>query len=261
DQGTPLYLQGLYLDITADKDRELASRETLALYQNLIEHVPGIVYREGVAGSNSSPSYMSPRYFELFGYTPEERIASPDLWIKLLHPDDREAMVEAAERANAEGRFSEDYRMIARDGRVVWVHDETIPVFDDDGNILSWQGFLFDITERKQAEQSLAETAAQFKTLAERIPAVTYIERLGGPAHPFYISPQYEAFFGYSAEERMSQPDLWKRLLHPDDRERIFRAAETITPEIGSWSLEYRMIHRDGHIVWVRDEGTLVRDE
>ena len=64
--------------------------------------------------------YISPKYQELFGYTPEERQAHPNLWRELLHPEDRERVILAEEQADDERAFSADYRMVSRDrqGRV-----------------------------------------------------------------------------------------------------------------------------------------------
>src|SRR4029078_13651899 len=96
---------------------------------------------------------------ELFGYTPEERQANPTLWRELLHPEDRDRAVDAAQRCNEVGGFSEDYRMVARDGRIVWVHDETVLIKDAEGKPLFWQGVMYDITEQKRAEQDTRDAA------------------------------------------------------------------------------------------------------
>jgi PAS domain S-box-containing protein len=253
--------QGVMVDITEQKRAEEEASDLATKYRALVDRLPAVVYIEGEGGSADSPVYISPRYEELLGFTAEERIANPGLWRERLHPDDRDRAIAAAEAAIAEGRFSEDYRLIAKDGRVVWVHDETVLVRGDDGQPLFWQGVLFDITDRKRIEHELRETAAKFRALAEQIPAVTYIERVGGPVSPLYVSPQYAAMFGYTAEERLADPGLWERMLHPDDRDRILAESARITPESGSWALEYRLIHKEGRIVWVRDQALLVRGD
>ena len=168
----PMWI-GLLVDITSDitdhKRLESELRAEAQKFQSLAERIPAVVYIEGEGGSDDAPVYISPRYEELFGYTPEERRANPTLWRELLHPDDRERALEAAERSYDRGGFSEDYRMIARDGRVVWVHDETVLVRDHDGRPLFWQGLLYDITEQKRAEEDLAAALELERRSVERL--------------------------------------------------------------------------------------------
>jgi diguanylate cyclase (GGDEF)-like protein/PAS domain S-box-containing protein len=100
-----------------------------------------------------------------------------------------------------------------------------------------------------------------FRTIVEEGPLIHYIDAPDEVASAVYVSPQIEQLIGYSVEEWMSDPQLWPRLLHPDDRARALaenvRHNETGEP----YRLEYRMLHRDGHVVWVYDEARVVRDE
>jgi PAS domain S-box-containing protein len=169
EHGQPSYVQGLYIDVTEQKRLETELRSGAVKFQSLAERIPAVVYIEGPGGSDDAPIYMSPRYQELFGYTPEERQANPTLWRELLHPEDRDRAVEAAARSYEEGGFSEDYRMVARDGRVVWVHDETVLIRDEEGTPLFWQGVLYDITEQKRAEQELAQALELERRAVERL--------------------------------------------------------------------------------------------
>jgi PAS domain S-box-containing protein len=167
--GHPAYVQGLYIDVTEEKRLESELRSEAGKFRSLAERIPAVVYIEGEGGSDDAPAYISPKYQELFGYTPEERQANPTLWRELLHPDDRERALAAAQRSYEEGGFSEDYRMVARDGRVVWVHDETVLVRDEEGRPLFWQGVLYDITEQKRAQQELAQALEMERRAVERL--------------------------------------------------------------------------------------------
>lgn len=177
DQGTvvkdehdrPTYVQGLYVDISEQKRLESELRSEAVKFKSLAERIPAVVYIEGEGGSDDAPFYISPQYEELFGYTPAERQANPTLWRELLHPEDRDRAVEAAKRSYEAGGFSEDYRMVARDGRVVWVHDETVLIRDEEGTPLFWQGVMYDITEQKRAEQELAQALDLERLAVERL--------------------------------------------------------------------------------------------
>ncbi|HET7270803.1 MAG TPA: PAS domain S-box protein, partial [Rubrobacter sp.] len=121
-----------------------------------------------------------------------------------------------------------------------------------------------DVSERREAERKIRETEARYRTLVEQTPAVTYVQEpieSDNPKAVTYMSPQYEAMLGYPPEKEMLDEEHWLRVLHPDDRERVL-AEEQRTDETGEpFRIEYRQIARDGRVVWVRDEATLVKDE
>ncbi len=99
-----------------------------------------------------------------------------------------------------------------------------------------------------------------YRMLVEGVPAVLYIDRPDEPSTNLYTSPQVVELLGFSVEEWRSDPDLWKRQLHPEDRERIMQAHET-SNELGERFLEeYRFTTRDGREVWIRDEAVPVRN-
>jgi len=105
----------------------------------------------------------------------------------------------------------------------------------------------------------------QFRTLVENIPGVaTYLDRMieDDPGHsiPLYISPQVEAILGYPLAGWLDESELWLRILHPDDRDRLIAADEEARREMTSMSEEYRLFHRDGHVVWVSEKSAVVRD-
>jgi diguanylate cyclase (GGDEF)-like protein/PAS domain S-box-containing protein len=141
-------------------------------YRRLVERLPAIVYACEV-GERGHWRYVSPQVEQILGYSPDEWIADPGLWAKQLHPEDRARVLEQ-EEAKALGRRpapSVDYRMFTRDGELVWILDEAVLESDDSGTPV-WHGVLYDITERKLAEQELRRAAAQQAAVA----------RLGGHA-------------------------------------------------------------------------------
>ena len=118
--------------------------------------------------SISKTTYISPRQLDVFGYSNQEMLDDPTLWARTIHPEDRERVLSADVTSNqrAEDSFSLEYRMIAKDGRVVWVQDQANLVRVEDQPPF-WQGFLLDITERKQAEAQL-ERALEVEREATR---------------------------------------------------------------------------------------------
>ncbi len=133
-------------------------------YQTLVERVPAAVYIDvadpGVTDGGHL-AYMSPQIESILGYPPEAFIEDPELWPRVTHPDDRDATVAAlAEHWLTEQPLRMDYRMIAADGSVVWVHDEAYAMRDDStGGRRVSQGLLVDTTEQKRLEAQLLHDA------------------------------------------------------------------------------------------------------
>src|SRR5579863_6128146 len=112
--------------------------------------------------------------------------------------------------------------------------------------------------EHDRAKAELRAAEARYRTLVERLPAITYIAELGagGPWH--YVSPQIETMLGFPPAEWLSDPMNWMNHIHPDDRE-IALAAEKLFQETHElYQAEYRMCARDGRLMWFRDEGVLL---
>ena len=106
-------------------------------------------------------------------------------------------------------------------------------------------------TELQAAEQ-------RYRTLVERLPAITYIAEVGSLGRWHFVSPQIESMLGFSADEWLSDPGIWMRCIHEDDRQ-IALAAEKRVQETGElYQAEYRMCARDGRILWFRDEAKLL---
>ncbi len=251
--------QGVMVDITREKEAELRARELDALYRNLIEQMPAVTYVDLPDGALTSV-YVSPQVESMLGVKQED-VTSSEQWLSRVHPDDREHALRGTQEGVASKEpFSLEYRMIRPDGREIWVRDQASVVLDDEGDPSLVQGVLFDITEQKRIEEEFRTTAARFRTLIEQIPAVTYIEWPDAPGHASYMSPQYQDLMGYTPEERVADPEMWTKLLHPEDRDReLARAAEALaTGE--PFASEYRMIAKDGHTIWVRDGARPVRD-
>jgi len=102
---------------------------------------------------------------------------------------------------------------------------------------------------------------ARYRSLVEQIPAVTFMAALDDDVREFYVSPQIEVLLGYSQEEWLSNPFLWYRQLHPDDRERCHLEFARGCRTGGPFRAEFRALTRAGEIVWVRGEARIVRDD
>ncbi|MDQ3913159.1 MAG: PAS domain S-box protein, partial [Actinomycetota bacterium] len=184
---------------------EEALRRSEEEYRALVEQIPAAIYTQQIAepgSSRTSPTlYASPQIESQTGYPPQSFVEDPELWIRILHPEDHERVLAEDRRTDETGEpFRMEYRQITRDGRTVWIRDEAVLVRDEEGYPRFWQGVMYDVTERKATEEELARLAS-YPTLTpdpiiETSPAgqVTYLnpaaQRLFpdlpglGPRHP-----------------------------------------------------------------------------
>ncbi len=250
--------------MSTDGPNTTAEPERGVDYRTLVEQIPAITYTEIHDRSNPTgqrTTYVSPQVTRILGYAPSEFIADPQLWRRIRHPADR-ARVLAAERTSEVTRqpFHAEYRMIARDGRTLWFRDDAVILEHGSGGTF-WQGVMFDITAEKLAEEQAQAAERRYRSLIETLPAVVYIDHLDERASNVYTSPYSERLLGYSSQDWNTDPDLWVKILHPEDRDRAVRAqirhAETGEP----YDQTYRLIARDGRVVWVRDMAVVVHDE
>ena len=262
-RGRPTVVRGLLVDVTRQKLAEERRAEIERRYRTLVEQLPGIVYLESVEEEDQPGHilYVGPQIEEILGVRPEEWLTDPTGWVRRVHPEDLPRLLDAEREALRAGeRFRADYRAIATDGREVWIHDEAVLVRDQDGRPLLWQGVMFDVTEQRRAGERAALSEARYRNLVENVPAIIYTEAVreaqGGIT---YVSPQIQRL-GYTPEEWLGPTDRWLAFVHPEDRARVrelnLRCDETLEP----FSAEYRVLARDGSVVWVRDEAVCMRD-
>jgi PAS domain S-box-containing protein len=160
-------------DMTARRDAENARAQAEAKYRMLVEQVAAISYIAEL-GIHGEWLYVSPQVETMFGFSPEEWLTDSRAWTQHVHPEDHK-VVEAAEEASQRGeRFQAEYRVIRKDGRVIWVSDTAVVVEGSNSHPLM-EGIIVDITERKQLETQLQQ--------ARRMEAIGRLA--GGIAHDF----------------------------------------------------------------------------
>ena len=125
-------------------------------YRSIVEHAPVITYIDAL-DDGASTLFMSPQVEDVLGYGPDEWINDHDLWLRIVHPEDRARAVAENQRHNETGeRFSLDYRIYRKDGRLIWIHDEARVVRDERGVPTFSLGVMLDITDRKRGDEKVA---------------------------------------------------------------------------------------------------------
>jgi PAS domain S-box-containing protein len=146
-----------FRDETDRRQSAEAMRSAETKYRTLIEQIPAITYIDAFEGPETT-LYISPQTEAILGYGQKDWFDDPNLLSKRIHPEDHDRWRSEVERCDETGGpFRLEYRILARDGREVWVHDEAVLLRDESDKPLFWQGVMFDITERKDAEEKLEQ--------------------------------------------------------------------------------------------------------
>jgi diguanylate cyclase (GGDEF)-like protein/PAS domain S-box-containing protein len=133
--------------------------DVLRRYRVLVEQLPLVVYVDAL-DEESSNIFTSRQIEPILGYTVEEWAADSSLFVRALHPEDRARVLEAHARTHETHEpLSIEYRLLARDGRLVWIRDEGVVVLDDAGAPLHLQGYLLDISKEREAQAELRQLA------------------------------------------------------------------------------------------------------
>ena len=240
----------------AERKQALASlREADARYRALVEELPLVSYVSSLDNPGLS-NYVSPQLEELLGYTPEEWLATPGLFWDAIHPDDAER-VRNEHRigyANAE-TFSTQYRLRAKSGRVIWVEDQIRVIHGRDGQAALAQGFLIDITARKNSDLALTESEARFRGLVGNIPGAVF--RSDWTME--FLSDAIDELVGYPASDFIdNRVRTFASVVHPADRARLEVDVSSSVEGGRPYTTDYRVLHRDGSVRYVIERGQAV---
>jgi diguanylate cyclase (GGDEF)-like protein/PAS domain S-box-containing protein len=205
----------------------------------------------------------------LLGYSREE-FATP-AFVAFIHSDDKKAILGRFARlaGGTIDRFAMEVRFIRKDGGILWAALTVSLVRDADGDpdyaICATQ----DISERKLFESDPRAEGQRSQLQVERVPAIVYVAEPGPNGRWLYVSPQIEAILGFTAAEWMADPGLWMQLLHPQDQRSALLAGSALAEEADLlasgaedkvYSDTYRLRHRSGATVWVRDDAMVLWD-
>jgi PAS domain S-box-containing protein len=115
-------------------------------------------------------TFVSPQSESILGYTPQELIDDPGHFARMLHPDDRDRVLAANDHAERTGEpFDQEYRVMAKDGRMVWIDSQAVLVTDESGTPRFWHGVALDITARKETEENLRELEGRYQAVLGRL--------------------------------------------------------------------------------------------
>ncbi len=149
---------------------------------------------------------------------------------------------------------------VSRSGESIFLEVNAVPLRNNDGAIIGELAVLHDITQRKRSEAELREAENRYRTLVEKIPAITYVTSLKEPGRMLYVSPQVSDY-GFTPGELTKHPERWYSRIHPGDRELVTSELMRSRANNEPYSLEYKLVTDNGQVAWMRDEAIPLCDE
>jgi PAS domain S-box-containing protein len=236
---------------TADfKHAEDALQESEARYRLFLENFQGIAYRGDM---KFTPIFFHGAVKEITGYTEEEFTAGKPRWDQIIHPDDVSAIYDAVEKATTipvhSGEF--EYRIVRKDGQVRWVRELVQTVADESGQSAFAQGAIYDVTERRRAEEALRVKDAAIASSVNAI-AVADLE-----SNLTYVNTRFLDMWGYDDSEDVlgkHSVTFW------ETEDRAWEVVEALR-EVGGWMGELVALRKDGSRFDVELSASMVTDE
>jgi len=225
---------------------EAVQRHTLAMESAL----------EGMAMLNAAGkfTYMNSAHALLFGFSSPSELLGKS-WRVHYQPGEVARFEKLLmPQVFAEGSWSGEAQALRRDG-TIFPQELSLTRLSDGGLVCVSR----DITERLNAERARTEAEAKYRALIEQVAAISYIAEIGVSAEWHYVSPQIGSILGYSPEEWLTSSSEWMRHVHPEDHA-VVESAEAASHRGEPFQAEYRMIRKDGLIIWVSDNAVVVRD-
>ena len=237
-----------------DRRAELAAERKLL--RTVIDNMPNFIYAKD-AQSRFILNNLANAH-AIGAASPEEVVGKTDFD---FYPRELAAQYHADDQQvtqTGQPLINQEEQALDLAGNTRWVLTTKVPLRDEAGKVVGLVGIGHDITDRKQREAQLRESEIKYRTLVEQLPAITYLDAVD-PTSPtgfvnLYVSPQFERLLGYSTAEYQADLSLWYRMIHPDDRARVVAEDSSHFATGRASTQEYRLIARDGRVLWWRDE-------
>ena len=198
-------------------------------YRALLEQIPAVVFM-AYLDRGISEAYVSPEIEAVLGYSREEWLEDPIRWFERIHPDDKQRWsLEAAEMFLSGKPLRSAYRVIARDGRVIWFHCDARMMRREDGRPWFIHGVAFDITDIKHIEEELQEERNFVSTILDTVGALVVV--LDDKGHILRFNPACELTTGYSMDEVQGKC-VWDLFLAAEEAERFRDIFEVLRTDL-----------------------------
>jgi PAS domain S-box-containing protein len=242
--------------ITARKRSDATLQRAHDHLSHILAASPVVLYSLAIRDGALRPLWVSENFSRLTGYAPDAPF-SFDWWLDRVHPDDV-SRIGAGGDVLAHEHATDEYRFRRADGSYLWVRNEARILRDAAGEPIEMIGSWADVTDRRRAEDAVAQARDQLSRVLSSSPVVTYsLAIAGGRVVSIWNSDNITAVTGYPREQTLSL-HWWLAHIHPEDRPSGDDLAATLRDE--HLVREFRFHCADGTWRWIRDESRLVRD-
>ncbi len=184
------------------QERTTALRQSEARYRLLLDSVTSYVYTVFLKHGMPDATFHGPGCEAVTGFTPEQYASNPYLWYDMVHPDDRAAVLDGAARILAESiPVALEHRIYHKSGSVRWVENTLVPRRTAGGELVSYDGIITDITERKVAEEALRRAEEKYRHIFEN--AVEGVFQCTPAGVYTTVNPALAQLYGYDSADRM----------------------------------------------------------
>jgi PAS domain S-box-containing protein len=205
-----------------------------------------------IIGENGQHVYVNAAFARMMGHERPESMLGVH-WQKIYHPGDVQLIQQQVRKSlEAEGKWSGQINLRRRDGTTIPVE---MAITSLANGVTACIGH--DISARKEAEKARVDAETKYRTLVEQVAAISYIAELGIRGQWHYVSPQIEAITGYSQDEWLASSRDWTRHIPAEDHG-VILAAEAASLRGERFQAEYRIVRKDGAVIWVSDTAVVV---
>lgn len=177
---------------------ENALRESELRYRRLVEQMPAAVFTANA--EDRGITYISPQIEAITGYSVDDHLANPHLWLSIIHPDDRKIFDRPLSSGpKTREPIVDEFRMIRKDGETIWVRCSTVSIRNSAGERIAYQGILVDITEAREAAEALWESEDRFASFMQHLPGAAYIKDDQG--RYLYVNEYVDRVLGLKPED------------------------------------------------------------
>ncbi|HMY66619.1 MAG TPA: PAS domain S-box protein [Leptospiraceae bacterium] len=259
ESGIPFGAAQIFHDITEMKIADEKLRANREFLNNLIDSLPGYVYR--VANDSAyTPLYISESVYEITGYTQSEYLTEKTILCgREIHPEFAERVRESLQKALDEKKpYEFEYKIITKSGSEKWVWEKGRGIFDDSGQPRYLEGFVSDITDTISLKEKLISERGRLYDIIEAANVGTWQWNIR--TGEVIINKKWTEIAGYGFTELMPfTMKVWISLIHPDD----FKISRTLMKKhlagkTDFYLCEIRIKHKDGNWVWVLSRGKVL---
>ncbi len=203
---------------------------------------------------------MSPNVQDITGYGDRDFISGKIKYADIIHPEDREDVVQGVETALAENQGNsktKDYRIISKDGNVKWISEYISLSKHNESNLDQPFGYIIDITARNAEEERVKEEKERWQSAIEG--SRSGVWDWNALTDKVFYSKRWKEMLGYSEDEIGNELSEWEKRIHPDDKDQVFADLNKhLSGKKTFYENTHRMLTKSGTYKWVMDRGTVI---